>query len=143
MKVQLYAQTQKSKTEQKLALYSDRIPAGFPSPADDFLESKLDLNDYLIDKPNSTFLVKASGESMIEAGIFNTDLLVVDRSIRPQSNHIVIAAINGELLVKRFIQKGTRCELHSANNNYPPIPLTEEDDLVIWGVVTYVIHKPV
>ena len=59
---------------------------------------------------------------MIEAGIFNNDLLVVDRSIRPQSNHIVIAAINGELLVKRFIQKGDRCELHSANNSYPPIP---------------------
>ena len=80
---------------------------------------------------------------MINAGIFNNDILVVDRSITPDSNRIVIAAINGELLVKRFIKTEHVCELRSENPDYPPIPIRKDDDLVIWGVVTYVIHKPV
>ena len=124
-------------------LFLDSVSAGFPSPATDYLENKLDLNEYLIKHPAATFIVKASGLSMIEAGILSGDLLIVDRSITPKNDSIVIASIFGDLTVKKLRKKGSSLFLVSANNEYPSIEVKEEMECFIWGVVTYVIHKAV
>lgn len=125
----------------KLPLYSSSVPAGFPSPADDYIEMHLDLNEYLIKHQASTFLVRASGDSMTVAGIHSGDLLIVDRSLPPVHGKIVIAAINGELTVKRLSLQEGRVQLLPANERYRPIDISEELELVIWGVVTFVIHQ--
>ncbi|WP_419421183.1 LexA family protein [Legionella sp. D16C41] len=125
----------------QFALYSSKVAAGFPSPADDYLESTLDLNEYLIKHPAATFMVRAQGDSMQGAGIYNGDLLIVDRSIEAADGKIVIAALNGELTVKRLSCRNSRVRLVPANPNYSPIDITEEVDLVIWGVVTHIIHQ--
>lgn len=127
-------------SSQCLPLFSTKVSAGFPSPADDYVEKTLDLNQLLIQKPAATFFVKAQGESMLGAGIHPNDILVVDRSIAPAHGKIVICAIHGELTVKRLIQKAEHWWLHAENQNYPDIPLPDELELVIWGVVTNVIH---
>ena len=124
----------------KIPLYSSRVQAGFPSPADDYIEAKLDLNEYLIKNPASTFLVKATGDSMIGAGIQEGSILVVDRSIEAKDGCIVIAAINGELTVKRLKKRGKECSLMPENPKYKPIKITEEMDGTIWGVVTTTIY---
>ena len=125
----------------ELPLYSNSVSAGFPSPADDYIECKLDLNDYLIQHPAATFFVRASGDSMKDAGIQSGDMLIVDRSLEAINGKIVIAAINSELTVKRLSRIGDRVQLMPANKNYQPIDITEEQDIVIWGVVTHVIHE--
>jgi DNA polymerase V len=125
----------------ELPLYSNKVSAGFPSPADDHLECKLDLNSHLIHHPSSTFFVKVSGDSMINAGIQSGDMLIVDRSIKPEHGKIVIAAINGELTVKRLSKQGGQVKLLPENEQYSPIEITDEQDIIIWGVVTYVIHE--
>jgi DNA polymerase V len=122
-------------------LYSSRVQAGFPSPADDYIEAHLDLNEHLIKHPAATFFVKAEGQSMIGAHIQPGDLLVVDRSITPSHGKIVIAAIDGELTVKRLYQQSGKIQLLPENPEFPPIEITEHSDLVIWGVVTHVIHQ--
>lgn len=122
-----------------LPLYSSRVPAGFPSPADDYLEGTLDLNEYLVKHPSSTFFARASGLSMVNAGIMDEALLVVDRSLDPQHEDIVIAIVNGELTCKILDLKTSL--LRAANPSYPPIPLTEELDCIIQGVVTHVVNK--
>lgn len=122
-------------------LYTSSVRAGFPSPADDYIEARLDLNSHLIKHPAASFFVTASGDSMKNAGIHSGDLLVVDKSIQPENNHIVIAALNGELTVKRLSRSGGRVCLMPENNEFEPIDISGEDDLVIWGVVTYVIHR--
>jgi DNA polymerase V len=122
-----------------LPLYSSRVPAGFPSPADDYLEGTLDLNEYLVKHPSSTFFARASGLSMVNAGIMDEALLVVDRSLDPQHEDIVIAIVNGELTCKILDLKASL--LRAANPSYPPIPLTEELDCIIQGVVTHVVNK--
>ena len=94
-------------THLKLPLFGSQVPAGFPSPADDHLESELDLNEYLIDHPSETFFVRAKGDSMQQAGIFDKDLLIVDRSLTAKHNDIVIAAVGGELTVKRLMSCNT------------------------------------
>ena len=124
-------------------LFLDSVSAGFPSPATDYMENKLDLNEYLVKHPAATFIVRASGPSMIEAGISSGDLLIVDRSITPKNNNIVIASVFGDLTVKRLSKKGSTLFLLSANNEYPSIEVKEEMECFIWGVVTYVIHKAV
>lgn len=124
----------------KLPLYGCSVRAGFPSPADDYIEAHLDLNTHLIKHPSSTFFVTASGDSMSGAGIASGDMLVVDRSLEPTHGKIVIAAINGELTVKRLSRSEGKVHLLPANNHYKPIEITEEEELVIWGVVTHVIH---
>ena len=96
-----------SKGLYEIPLYTERVAAGFPSPADDYLEDKIDLNQYLVKHPASTFLVRASGNSMINAGIFPNDILVVDKSVKAESGNVVIAIIDGELTVKRYIKKRT------------------------------------
>jgi DNA polymerase V len=125
----------------QLPLYTYAVSAGFPSPADDYVDLKLDLNEYLIKRPSSTFLVRVRGESMIKAGIHNGDLLTVDRSITPTNGKIVIAVINGECTVKRIQYKNNILYLLPENDEYEPIVIKEfTDTLFVWGVVTNVIH---
>jgi len=126
--------------EYSLPMFASKVSAGFPSPADDFMDTKLDLNSHLIKTPSATFFVRVSGESMINAGIHDGDLLVVDRSIEPQVGKIVIAAIQHELTVKRYVKKDGKVYLAPENENYEPILVSEEDEVHIWGVVTNVIH---
>ncbi|MGZ8097066.1 MAG: LexA family protein [Methylosarcina sp.] len=123
-----------------LPLFIGKVAAGFPSPADDYVEKTLDLNELLIQKPAATFFVRAQGESMLGAGIHPNDILVVDRSLEPVPGKIVICALNGELVVKRLKRKAGQWVLASENPYYADIPLHEELDMVIWGVVTNVIH---
>ena len=130
-----------SKKSVPLPLLLHRVPAGFPSPADDFMASALDLNEHLIQHPQATYFVRVSGESMVDAAIYSGDILVVDRSIRPVHDKIVIAAVNGELLVKRLYKRNGRHALISENKTYPPITLDPESEVVIWGVVTFIIHQ--
>ena len=124
-------------------LFLDSVSAGFPSPATDYMENKLDLNEHLVKHPAATFIVKASGPSMIEAGISSGDLLIVDRSIVPKNNNIVIASVFGDLTVKKLHKKGSTLFLLSANNQYPSIEIKEEMECFLWGVVIYVIHKTI
>lgn len=121
-------------------LFNCRVAAGFPSPADDYIEQSLDLNQLLIQKPAATFFVRAEGDSMIGAGIHNNDILVVDRSIEAVSNKVVICALDGELTVKRLVNKQGGMVLMAENPLYPDIQIREETDMTIWGVVTNVIH---
>ena len=122
-------------------IFLDSVSAGFPSPATDYMENKLDLNEYLIKHPAATFIVKAKGLSMSDAGILSGDLLIVDRSITPKSNDIVIASIFGDLTVKKLQKKENSLFLLSANSDYPSIQVKEEMECFIWGVVTYIIHE--
>ncbi|MGB8700730.1 MAG: LexA family transcriptional regulator [Thermosynechococcaceae cyanobacterium] len=123
-----------------LTLYQQPVSAGYPSPAEDYIEGKLDLNLHLIKNPAATFYVRVSGDSMTGAGIHNGDLLVVDRSLDAVSGRIVIAVLNGELTVKRLYVEGDHLLLKAENDGYPPIEVTEPQDLCIWGVATSVIH---
>jgi len=127
--------------EQALPLYASRVPAGFPSPADDYIEGRLDLNKYLIQKPAATFFARAEGDSMIGAGIQPGDLLIVDRSARPVHNSIVVAALDGELTCK-ILDTHHRC-LRSVNPHYPPIKILPGSDFSIEGVVLHSIHHHV
>lgn len=124
-----------------LPLLAGKVAAGFPSPADDYVEKTLDLNELLVQKPAATFFARAQGLSMIEAGIHPNDILVIDRSIEPVSGMIVICALNGELAVKRLKRDNDQWQLKSENPDYPDIAIYEELELVIWGVVTNVIHR--
>lgn len=125
----------------QLPLYQTFINAGFPSPAENEIEAALDLNALLIKKPAATFFLKVAGFSMVKAGIHHGDILIVDRSLEPRHGKIVIAAVNGELTVKRLHKTKKRIALLSENENYPPLEVTHAMDLHIWGVVTYVIHQ--
>ncbi|MBK8815188.1 MAG: translesion error-prone DNA polymerase V autoproteolytic subunit [Methylococcaceae bacterium] len=128
-------------TSLKIPLFSSSVAAGFASPADDHLEAELDLNEYLIAHPSETFFVRAKGDSMQQAGIFDKDLLIVDRSLTPKDNDIVIAAVAGQLTVKRLVVKLGKPWLYPANPNYKPIPIKEGSELHVWGVVVHAIHK--
>lgn len=124
-----------------LPLFSSRVQGGFPSPADDYIEKQLDLNELLIEHPVATFYVRVQGESMLGAGIHSGDLIVVDRSLNATSGKIVVAAFNGEFTVKRLIKKGNQFFLQPENEAYSTIEVKEGDDFQVWGVVTYVIHR--
>jgi len=121
-----------------LPLYACPVAAGFPSPADDYVEKRLDLNEYLVKKPSATYFARAQGRSMINLGIFDQDLLIVDRSIQPQHGQIVVVALDGELVCKLLDLHRSR--LLSANPQYPPIPITEEMDTLIEGVVIHSVR---
>jgi len=123
-----------------IPLFSGKVAAGFPSPADDHIEKTLDLNDLLIQTPAATFFVRAEGESMLGAGIHPNDILVVDRSIDPTVGKIVICALNDELTVKRLKSIGDVIILGAENPAYADIVVQEGTELIIWGVVTNVIH---
>lgn len=124
-----------------LPLYLSRVCAGFPSPADDYIDQQLDLNRHLIKNPRATFIVTAEGDSMIEEGIYSGDALIVDRSLEAKHNSIVIACIEGELTVKKLEYREGKPYMVAANPNYPAIEVREGDELIIWGVVTKNIHN--
>ena len=125
-------------TPKPLPVYLSRVEAGFPSPADDYLEGVLDLNDFCIEDEAATFFVRASGRSMIGAGIHDGDLLVVNRARRAQDQDIVIASLGGDLTVKRLVRKEGRWWLMPESAQHMPIEINME--LEVWGVVTHVIH---
>jgi DNA polymerase V len=116
------------------------VSAGFPSPADDYLEGKLDLNEHLIRHEAATFFVKVKGDSMIGAGIHSGDLLIVDRALEPIDHSVVIAVVNGELTVKRIAKRSGKLLLVPDNGNYEPLHITACTDFEVWGVVTHVIY---
>jgi DNA polymerase V len=123
-----------------LPLFANRISCGFPSPADDYVEGILNLNEKLIPRPSSTFLVRAEGDSMNGAGIFEGDLLIVDKSITPAHNQIVIAVVNGEFTVKRLLYRFPKTFLQPENPKYKTLEITAEMGFLVWGTVTYAIH---
>jgi DNA polymerase V len=124
-----------------LPSFSAPVSAGFPSPADDLIDKKLDLNEALIAHPAATFFVRVQGESMKDAGILDDDLLVVDRSLTPKNGQVVVAVINGEFTVKKIKKDKNRLFLIPENKKFSPLEITEEMDFMIWGVVTYAIHS--
>ncbi len=117
------------------------VPAGFPSPAQDYLDNSLDLNEHLVRNPPATFFVRVQGESMRGAGIASGDLLVVDRSLTPRSGHVVVAAVDGDLTIKRLKRRGASLFLVPENPGYPEIALTDDSEVEIWGVAVHVIHE--
>ena len=128
-------------TKQSLSLYLSRIKAGFPSPAEDYLDKKLDLNEHLIKHPASTFFVKVKGDSMIGAGINSGDILIVDRSLEPKDKRIIVAVVNGDFTVKRLCKTKDKLLLIAENPKYAPIEIKDSMDFEVWGVVTNVIHS--
>lgn len=125
----------------RLPFYQDAISAGLPSQTSDSVEETLDLNDLLIRRPEATFFLRVTGSSMIKAGIFHNDILIVDRSIQASHGRIVIASVNGELTVKRLSLESHKVQLVAENDNYQPIDITSDTALHIFGVVTNVIHS--
>lgn len=128
-------------SEIKIPYIKEGVSAGFPSPATDFMETDIDLNKELCKNPLSTFYIKVKGNSMINAGINDKDILVVDRSLEPHNNKIAICFIDGEFTVKRIKTEDDCMYLMPENKNYQPIKATEENNLIIWGIVTYVIKN--
>ncbi|MDA0713501.1 MAG: translesion error-prone DNA polymerase V autoproteolytic subunit [bacterium] len=124
-----------------IPLFSSSVAAGFPSPADDYVERKLDLNEYLIKSQASTFFVRVRGHSMNKAGIFDGDLLIVDRSLEVKNRNVVVAMLDGEFTVKRFIKRNQKFYLVAENDDFKPIEVTAEMEFLVWGVVTNVIHS--
>ena len=125
----------------RIPYIKEGVSAGFPSPATDFLGNDIDLNKELCKNPLATFYIKVKGNSMINAGISDKDILIVDRSLEPQNNKIAVCFIDGEFTVKRIKTEDDCLYLMPENTNYQPIKVTEENELVIWGMVTYVIKS--
>jgi DNA polymerase V len=124
----------------KIPYYGSKVQAGFPSPADDYIEGHLDLNEHLIKHPAATFFVRVTGNSMIDAGIQENDILIIDRSIKPSHGKVVVVAVDGQLTVKRLHIKDDKLTLMPENPSFEPIEINENNDICIWGVVTNVIH---
>ncbi|HJR06217.1 MAG TPA: translesion error-prone DNA polymerase V autoproteolytic subunit [Pyrinomonadaceae bacterium] len=122
-------------------LFLASVSAGFPSPAEDYIEGRLDLNRHLIKHPAATFFVRVAGDSMIGSGIHPGDILVVDRALEPQDSNVVIAVVDGELTVKRISQRHGKLFLVPDNQAYQPLEILEEMEFEVWGVVTSVIHN--
>jgi len=122
-------------------VFMSGIQAGFPSPADDYVEKQLDLNELVVKNQPATFFVRVEGESMRDAGILSGDILVVDRSLTPTSGKIVVAIMNGEFTVKRIEMTAKGISLIPENKSFPTIDIPPESDFQVWGVVTYIIHK--
>jgi len=122
-------------------LFGSKIPAGFPSPADDHLEATIDLNRQFVRHPAATFFVRVKGFSMIKAGIHDGDMLIVDRSLEAQSGSIVIAVVNGDLTLKRLLIDGNGVWLMPENPEFQPLQITDGMELQVWGVVAHVIHS--
>ena len=126
---------------QRIPLFGHTVPAGFPSPADDYVEDRLDLNQLLVQNKSATFFLRVKGDSMIHAGIHDGDIIVVDRSVEPVDRAVVVAVIDGELTIKRLIKRNGEVELHAENPKYAPIRFKEGQVLTIWGVVTSAVHS--
>ena len=127
----------------EIFIYEGGVSAGFPSPAEDYLDIDLNLHQHLVKHPSSTFFVIAKGNSMHDSGIHNNDLLVVDKSLDARNNDIIIAALNGEFLVKRYLLKNDKVYLRAENEleSYPTITITGDMDFEVWGIVTHTIHS--
>jgi len=126
---------------EKVPLLACKVSAGFPSPADDHLDSSLNIQELLVRKPSSTFFVRATGNSMKGVGIYNNDILIVDRSVNPISGSIVIAAVDGECLVKIYRRDNQKTWLQAANPRYADLSINEGNSFEIWGVVTGVVRQ--
>ena len=124
-----------------IPFYQSNVPAGFPSPAEDFMDLDLNLQEYLVQHPSATFCVRVTGDSTQNAGICSGDVMVVDRALEPQNNTIVLAILDGEFTVKRIQKKGQELYLKPENSKFKPIQITEEMNFQVWGVVTHIIHK--
>lgn len=125
-----------------LPLGAGKAAAGFPSPATDHIDQRLDLSEYLVLHPEATFFLRVKGDSMTGAGIHHGDLLIVDRSLEAASGRVVVAALNGELTVKRLHRSSGGITLKAENPTYPDIAVSDEHDFQIWGVVAHVVHTP-
>jgi len=125
----------------RIPLLSDSVSAGFPSPADDYTEENIDLNEHLISNPFSTFFLRVKGDSMINAGIKDKDLIIVDKSLIAKPGNIIIAMIDGEFTIKRLSIKNDELYLKAENHNYPDFRFKNHMDVQIWGVVIYSIHS--
>ena len=142
-KLLFYSLQNNEESLKKIHIYETGISAGFPSPAEDYLDVDLNLHRYLVKNPASTFFIVAKGHSMEKAGIGNDDLLVVDKSLKAKNNDIVIAVVNGEFTVKRYINLNGKISLRAETetSNYPDIEITDSIDFEIWGIVTHTIHS--
>lgn len=127
-------------SQQSLPLFTSKIQAGFPSPANDYIEKSLDLNELMIQNPAATFFARAQGKSMINAGILPGDILVINRALEPLPGSIVVCVLNDEFTVKRLVKANGRWQLQAENPDYPPIEFAEDSEIRIWGVVTFAIH---
>lgn len=130
------------KNNRNILVVNDQVCAGFPNPADDYAENSLDLNEILVKHPSSTFFIRVKGDSMINAGIQDGDVVVVDRSLEPYDGAVILAMLNGEFTVKRFQKIGNTIALLPENKLFRPLRMSQEDDFEVWGVVSYIIHKP-
>ena len=137
-KLELY--TSDTSTTLNMPYFENGVSAGFPSPAEDHMHSKIDLNNLLIENPSATYYVRVNGDSMLGAGILSGDLLIVDRSIEVTNNCIVVAHLDGEFTVKRIKKIKKKIFLQAENNNYKPIEITKEMDFELFGVVAHAIH---
>jgi DNA polymerase V len=125
----------------EIPFFSSTVSCGFPSPAEDYIETPLDLNELLITKPAATFFVRAKGDSMIGAGIFDGDLLIIDRSATVTNKQVILAVVNGEFTLKRFSRSGASVFLIAENPKYKPTKINEDMDFKVWGMATTCIHK--
>ncbi|PSR53259.1 peptidase S24 [Adhaeribacter arboris] len=129
--------------EIEIPFFSCYISAGFPSPADDYLEDRINLNSYLIQNPTSTYMMRVKGNSMQDANIHEGDILVIDKSLKPNDGVPVVCFLDGEFTVKTFRKINNKLYLEPANPAYKPIEITDDMDMRVWGVVAWVLHKPV
>jgi len=139
--IQVLAPFESAAKKFKLPLLTDSVSAGFPSPADDHTEENIDLNEHLISNPFSTFFLRVKGDSMINAGIKDKDLIIVDKSLTARPGNIIIAMIDGEFTIKRLSIRNNELYLKAENHNYPDFRFKNHIDLQIWGVVIYSIHS--
>lgn len=130
-----------SEVPTKILQIKNHVCAGFPSPAEDLGAQRIDLTSVLIKHPQATYLLKASGHSMVEAGIFDNDILVVDRAVKPRHNHIVVAVVDGDFTVKRLYQRAGQIKLKAANPTFADITPRDGQEIVVWGVVTATIKR--
>jgi DNA polymerase V len=126
---------------ESIPLFGHAVPAGFPSPADDYVEDRLDLNQLLVQNKSATFFLRVKGDSMFNAGIHDGDIIVVDRSVEPVDGSVVVAVVDGELTIKRLVLCNGVAELRAENPKYAPIRFKEGQELTIWGVVTSSVHS--
>ena len=129
-------------TQLDLPLAGTAIAAGFPSPAEEYLDLALDLNKELIKHPAATFYARVKGDSMVDAGIQDGDLLVIDKALEPKEGTVAVCYLDGEFTVKRLSVREEGVYLMPANAEFKPIRITEENEFLVWGIVAYVIHKP-
>jgi DNA polymerase V len=129
-------------TQLELPLAGTAIAAGFPSPAEEYVEIALDLNKELVKHPAATFYARVKGNSMVDAGIQDGDLLVIDKALEPKEGSIAVCYLDGEFTVKRLAVREEGVYLMAANAEFKPIRITEENEFLVWGIVAYVIHKP-